>query len=473
MIGGLPLKVLQNVITRPLLLLLCDMVLGGIAYAGAWWVRMNVHVPMTSTLLPQERWDVVPHYWAVLLLTQGLFPYFFGLFDDLRGIRTRELLTNSFLACLLQVLSLTSAFYLANQAFPRTVILIFGCFNVLALTLFRVFVRARLRRGFRRVLILGETARAVAEIAGEILKNPWQGIEISGVLIGDGSAREEKLEVAGRKLPVLGGLSEASSVLGKFSVDQIIFASEESWKDRILNSLSQLQASGSLRIALVPSVFEIAIGRLRHVSIHDTPLIEVRRNPNEPVERVLKRAFDIVLSAAGLILLLPVWLGVMLLIIVSSGRPVFYVQDRVGRGGAIFRLYKFRTMVPDAERETGEKYAEENDPRVTTVGRFLRRFRLDELPQFVNILKGDMSFVGPRPERPGFVRKFAEDLSGYHERHKVKPGLTGLAQVRSYYHTAAENKLRYDLAYIYNYSFSLDLMVLLETVKVLLTRKGS
>ena len=130
-------------------------------------------------------------------------------------------------------------------------------------------------------------------------------------------------------------------------------------------------------------------------------------------------------------------------------------------------------MIPDAEKYSGETYAEENDPRVTRVGAILRRFRLDEVPQFLNVLKGDMSFVGPRPERPKFVKVFARTLPGYNERHKVKPGITGLAQVRGYYHTAAENKLKYDLAYIYNYSFSLDLLILLETIKVILVRKGS
>jgi lipopolysaccharide/colanic/teichoic acid biosynthesis glycosyltransferase len=130
-------------------------------------------------------------------------------------------------------------------------------------------------------------------------------------------------------------------------------------------------------------------------------------------------------------------------------------------------------MIPEAEQFSGETYSPENDPRVTRIGAVLRRFRLDELPQLINVLKGDMSFVGPRPERPGFVKKFSETVPGYHERHKVKPGITGLAQVRGYYDTTPENKLKYDLAYIYNHSFSLDLLILLETIKVILIRKGS
>ena len=130
-------------------------------------------------------------------------------------------------------------------------------------------------------------------------------------------------------------------------------------------------------------------------------------------------------------------------------------------------------MVVGAQEMGAGPYFERDDPRITRCGTLLRRFRLDEIPQFLNVLKGDMSFVGPRPERPGFVKQFSSTLPGYGERHKVKPGMTGLAQVRGYYDTAAENKLRYDLAYIYNYSFSLDLLIILETIKVILVRRGS
>ena len=142
-------------------------------------------------------------------------------------------------------------------------------------------------------------------------------------------------------------------------------------------------------------------------------------------------------------------------------------------GGVPFGLFKFRTMVHNAEELLGATLAIPNDPRVTYVGRFLRRFRLDELPQLWNVIKGDMSFVGPRPERPVFVEGFQKTVPSYTERHKVKPGLTGLAQVRSFYDTSPENKVKYDLAYIYNYSLSLDLLILLETLKVILTRRGS
>ena len=202
-------------------------------------------------------------------------------------------------------------------------------------------------------------------------------------------------------------------------------------------------------------------------------MIEVTRNPNEPLERFLKRIVDVFLSSICLISMLPLLPIIALAIKLSSQGPVFYLQERVGFGGRRFRLIKFRSMIEDAEKSSGETYSTIEDPRVTPVGRILRRFRIDELPQLANVVKGDMSFVGPRPERPKFVEDFRAALPAYNERHKVKPGITGLAQVRSYYDTAVQNKLKYDLAYIYNHSFSLDLLIILETIKVVLVRRGS
>ena len=234
-----------------------------------------------------------------------------------------------------------------------------------------------------------------------------------------------------------------------------------------------MQAQTPLRIAILPSVYETVIGKLRHINIQDRPLIEVSRNPNEPFQRFMKRSLDLSLSALGLLLLSPLFLVVAIVIKVSSPGSIFYLQDRIGYARKTFRLIKLRTMITDAEKFSGETYAKVNDPRITAVGKFLRRFRLDELPQLLNVLKGDMNFVGPRPERPAFVSTFEKKAPGYSERHKIKPGLTGLAQVRSYYHTTPENKLKYDLAYIYNCSLSLDLLILLETIKVVLIGKGS
>jgi len=175
---------------------------------------------------------------------------------------------------------------------------------------------------------------------------------------------------------------------------------------------------------------------------------------------VIKRIFDIILSGNGLIVSSPLWLVFSVGIKLQDGGPVFYTQNRVGKNGKIFKVYKFRSMISDAEKHTGPVLATENDPRVTKVGKILRAIGMDELPQLWNIFKGDMSFVGPRAERPELVEKFAEKVANYRNRFTVKPGLTGVAQVYGRYDSPPNKKLHYDLFYIKNQSFLLDLKLI-------------
>jgi exopolysaccharide biosynthesis polyprenyl glycosylphosphotransferase len=254
-------------------------------------------------------------------------------------------------------------------------------------------------------------------------------------------------------------------------VDDVIIASDLGWQDRLLDELSRWRGPRA-RISVVPSPYEVSIGRPGHLRLHDIPLIEVVTDPLAGAASGMKRGFDLLVAAPLFVLMLPVMLLVALLVRISSPGPVIYTQERVGKDGRPFTMVKFRTMRVDAERGTGPVLAAENDPRVTWLGRFLRATRLDELPQLWNLLRGDMSFVGPRPERPEFVAQYLKDVQGYGERFRVRPGLTGYAQVNGEYHTSPTTKLKYDLAYIHNHSLWLDLKILSETVKVILTRRG-
>lgn len=193
-----------------------------------------------------------------------------------------------------------------------------------------------------------------------------------------------------------------------------------------------------------------------------------------PFNRLVKRIFDIVGATLGLIFLALAFPFIALAIYIDSPGPIFYVQERVGQGGRIFRAYKFRTMVPDAEKN-GAVWAQKNDPRVTRVGRILRKTHIDEFPQFINILKGEMSAVGPRPERPEFVEELAREIPFYRVRHAVKPGMAGWALVKYGYASSKEDtviKLQYDLYYIKHWSVWLDLVILLKTVLDMLTLRG-
>jgi exopolysaccharide biosynthesis polyprenyl glycosylphosphotransferase len=349
--------------------------------------------------------------------------------------------------------------------FPRSVFLVLGALNATLLVAWRLSSRP-LMGSFprRRVLVVGTNATA-AEVIRTIRAQHWLGMDIVGAVEGDGT-RPAALDV-----PVLGTRAELPALCQGHDVDEVIIASDHVWQDELLDALSQSQGARA-RICVVPSPYEILIGRTENLRLHDIPLIEVIREPLAGCASAVKRAFDVLLAGVLFLVALPVLALVALAIRLTSRGPVLYFQERMGKDRQPFIMAKFRTMRVDAERTTGPVLASENDPRVTWLGRYLRALRLDELPQLWNVLQGDMSFVGPRPERPEFVHDFERAIQGYAERFKVRPGLTGYAQVNGEYHTSPTTKLKYDLAYIYNRSLWLDVRILADTLKVMLTRRG-
>ena len=245
-----------------------------------------------------------------------------------------------------------------------------------------------------------------------------------------------------------------------------------SWRDRLVDRM--LRQSRRPRVSVVPSVYDILVGRVSSGRIHDVPVVEVVKNPRDDLAYLFKRSTDFAHRRRLAVVMLPVAiLAAAVAVKLSSPGPVFYRQRRVGQGGTQFTIWKFRTML-DARR--GRQRPRARAPRGSSASRpwaaCSARSRIDEIPQLWNVLNGTMSLIGPRPERPEFVRRYAEEIPGYLERLQVKPGLTGLAQVNGEYHTSPAYKLKYDLAYIYNYSLMLDLKIMAETVKVMVTRRG-
>jgi exopolysaccharide biosynthesis polyprenyl glycosylphosphotransferase len=233
-----------------------------------------------------------------------------------------------------------------------------------------------------------------------------------------------------------------------------------------------LNNESEVRVEVIPELYEIFIGTV-YSTVSDIPLMELTRPATPGWFRTAKRFIDIALALVLLVVLSPLLVLAALAVLVTMGTPVFYRQERVGKDLKPFDVIKFRTMVRDAEARSGPVLADEDDPRITPVGRVLRRYRIDELPQLVNILLGQMSFVGPRPERPFFVEQYLAQIPGYRERFKVKPGVTGLAQVSGGYATTPERKLKFDLIYMYHQNLLMDLQILVETVRVVLTGHGA
>jgi exopolysaccharide biosynthesis polyprenyl glycosylphosphotransferase len=312
-----------------------------------------------------------------------------------------------------------------------------------------------------RVLIVGagESARRAAremESGGEH--------EIVGFVTDDRTSGSDAVGV-------LGGTEEIPRLVRLLNVQRVVVAEAPAWQQQL--SRIGTDSRSAVDVHVVPGLYEARVGRLRVHRVRDLPLVDLAPARPSSTAMTVKRACDLVVASIGLIASWPLMLAAAAAIKLTSPGPAVFRQERVGKGGRRFTIYKLRTMVADAEKHTGAVLsAGKSDARITPVGRFLRASRLDELPQLFNVLRGEMSIVGPRPERPCFVEQFEQEIPGYRERHQVAPGLTGLAQVSGGYAIEAELKLRYDLLYVYNCSLFFDLKIMLQTLVTMCRRTG-
>ena len=441
-----------------------------VAYLAAFAVRTLIPIPFTQDYLPPVRFAEVAHHWPEMLGAQLLVLYLLGLYETRALIKPKDHIGPIAAASVLQALLLVAVYFFRQDlAFPRSVLLVHAALNGMGITGWRIVCRPLMGRyPRRRVLVVG-TGTGATEVIETIRTQRWLGMDIVGA-VGMNGARPV-LTGGAADVPVVGSRDELPALCESYDADEVIIVSEGAWQDRLLDALSRWPGERA-QIYVVPSPYEILIGRREHLRLHDIPLLEVMHDEPTAGGVVVKRVFDAGLAALLLLVALPVMALVAVAILSTSGRPVIFTQRRVGKDGRTFTMFKFRTMHHGAEAGTGPVLAVENDPRVTILGRILRATRVDEIPQLWNVLRGDMSFVGPRPERPEFVQHFEQEIQGYRERFKVRPGLTGYAQVNGEYHTSPTTKLKYDLAYMYNRSIWLDLKILSETAKVMLTRRG-
>lgn len=338
----------------------------------------------------------------------------------------------------------------------------------------RVLLRTLRRRmlvlgiGRRKAVIVGWGEKA-KELFDQVRSSPALGYEIVGFVAPEGTGR-----IQYKGIPVRGKIGNLSRIIRKDSIQDVLIALSRR-SERLMNQVIAQCDGTPVGIKIVPDLYDVIIGQVRTNQIYGFPLIEILPQFMAPWEIVVKRSGDIALSLVILIGFLPLWLVIAAAIQMESRGGVFYTQKRVGKDGKIFTMIKFRSMTKGAEKTTGPVWAVRHDPRVTKVGRFLRNLRLDEIPQFINILKGDMSLVGPRPERPYFVDLLKKKLPLYTRRLRVRPGITGWAQVKGGYDESLDHvkkKLEYDLFYLENCSLRMDLKILLNTFYVMLRGKG-
>lgn len=446
------------------LLLIVDWVCLSTAWMCSYYLRMySGIIPAYKTIPPLKIYLMLLFFMIPLW---GIVFKAFGLYRP-RRISTRfsEVIDIGKASTFATLILVSLTFLFRQYEFSRLTFFYFWLINIIFLSLTRILFRAFLsfirKKGYNRrfALIVG-TEKLGQDLVNKLKSHPELGIQITGFVTND----LNNIGIETQEIKVLGKYSDMRDLIKKHKID-IIFIALPYYAHSKLKDVMESIADEPVSITVLPDLFEFATLRGRINEFDGMPLITLCDTPLYGWNIIIKRTLDIIFPSFILILLSPVMLIIALLIKLTSEGPVFYKQERMGLDGKIFNMIKFRTMLVNAEAETGPVWAKKDDPRCTNIGRFLRTTSMDELPQFLNVLQGDMSIVGPRPERLVFIENFRDKIPKYMLRHKMKAGITGWAQVNGWRgSTSLEKRIEYDLYYIENWSLSLDLKIIWLTI---------
>lgn len=456
-----------------LLFVTADLFVVSLAWCLAYWFRFESGLVSTYLGVPS-----FTNYLSQLLFVWLIWAFVFrrmGLYRPMRGVkRIKELFTlvNANLFAVLLFISVTYLFREKSVPFSRLVFVYFGVFatlfTILERSLLRFFLREIRRRGhnLRYMLIVG-AGEVAGDIATRVRLHKELGIQLLGCLSPTG---EEKRGPKG--IPIIGKYSDLSRLLERTDIDQIVVALPLEDYPQLPGIMSKIGDS-LVDVKIVPDTYRyVRVGGAME-EFEGLPVISLQSSPLEGMNFMLKRVVDVVLAGVAIILLSPLLMLIALLVKMSSRGPVLYSQERVSYDGSKFNIFKFRSMRTDAEN-SGPGWTKPGDCRVTALGKFLRSTSLDELPQLYNVLRGDMSIVGPRPERPVFIDEFRQRIPKYMLRHKVPAGITGWAQVNGWRgDTSIDKRIEYDLYYIENWSLILDIKIMFLTLFRGLTNRNA
>ncbi len=455
------------------LLVLIDWVAAVVAWGSFYYVR-KVKLELAEFNVNESFYYgvlFIPLAWVFLYLLQGTY-------HDVRRLHRIKIFNLTFVGTVVGVVLLFFVFLLDDEIngykqYYTSVFLLFAIhfsvsFLPRLLLVSSIVRRIHKRKAGFRTMIIGGSERAI-DIYNEIEGLPkGTGNKFVGFINLNGVDRQ--LE---SKLTYLGHIDDVEAILRANQIEQVIIAVESVEHDKLRNVISRLEG-GDVKIKILPDMYDILSGTVKMNNIFGALLIEVNTDVMPIWQIITKRIIDIVASAIALVLLTPVFIVLGILVKTSSPGPILFFQERIGKNGVAFNIIKFRTMVTDAEK-AGPQLSSSNDPRITKVGRFMRKSRLDEFPQFWNVLVGDMSLVGPRPERQFYIDQIAEVEPQFHQLTKVRPGITSWGQVKYGY---AENvdqmlaRMKYDLLYLKNRTLSLDFKIMLYTVLIIFKGAG-
>jgi len=412
-------------------------------------------------------------YWMMIFMFVGMYRTWFASsrFDELS-----TLFKSSFVGIfILFAIILFDDYRHQVPSTNRFIIFVYWGLFLFTVSTGRVLIRSFQRRllirgvGRRNAVIIGFNPKA-NNIHNTIITHPALGLDVVAYV----AVKDENIGKEYKGIKVVNTFPSIDKVIDNYGVNEIIIALEKHEDDVMMNVIAKSDEK-NVRIKIVPDLYEIIGGQARTSQIYGFPLIDVMPQLMPEWEKKMKRLLDIIASFIILIISFPVVLATSIAIRIDSPGPIFFRQERSGLNGKVFRMVKFRSMRADAEKVSGPMWSTKGDPRITRVGKFIRKVRIDEIPQMYNVLKGEMSLVGPRPERPFFVEKLSQEIPLYKRRLKVRPGVTGWAQVKHKYDEDVEDvkvKLRYDLFYIENISLRMDIKILLRTIFVVLLGKG-
>lgn len=435
-----------------------DVIFMNLAFLTAFYIRFYFSIPANNFSAFLEQIPYISFFTVVIL-------YLYNLYNKQLKKNLEETFYSLVPSTIIIVLfSVVLSYFLQTYHFPRSVFLIVLPILYVYLFLWR-YVALKIEKKYskaQRIVVVAK-GKESEKIVNNIKRGTNGGYKLEAVITEkNGFEFEDDLKA---KTKHIESFEKLENELKQINPDHVFISGqikEETKKEMFYHSLEE-----EWQISLVPDFYEIMLAGAEMEQIGEIPVYEMKRLRGFRYKTV-KRITDIVISSFGILITLPFTLLTAIAIKFESKGPVFFKQKRMSRNGKIFNVYKFRTMVNNAEKNTGPVLANKNDSRVTKIGSILRKTRIDEIPQLINVLKGDMSIIGPRPERPHFVERFERDIPDYKYRHRIKSGVTGLAQIFGYYSSDPEDKLRLDLLYANKASLLFDLKIILHTIKVML-----